>query len=512
MAHIIGLDIGTTNTKSIIYDSDSGQIVKIITRPTPTLHPKNGWCEHDPEQIWQTILECISSCAKEYSITSIGVSSMAEAGLPIDAEGDPLYPIIAWYDQRCMEEVAWWESKFTNEALHAITGQRVNPSFGANKILWLKKTFPDVMKKMWKWLSLPDYVLWRLTGELATDYSIASRTLLFDQKTLNWSSEMLEHAQLEKEQLPSTYWGGTFVGYIKPDVAIATGLKEKTKCVLGGQDHLCATVAAGTYKPGQVSDSSGTSEAVICITEKFFTGKTMADKAYASYAHVLPGCYVIKAGMKSSGSAIDWLVKKIFQGEMSLSEDMLNKLLSQAERDCGVRIGPFWLPHWLGAGSPESDRFSRAALIGIRLEHEPKDLLRGMLESLAFWLKQNVDQLEQIINSQITDIRLLGGTSSIHLLSVLKANTLGKSIGIPEINETAALGAALLAGIGAGEFHDIEDALRSLDYTMHTIHPEEQLTASYDYLFREVYSKIYMSIRDINQVITKATLDKGLLY
>ena len=507
MAYIIGLDIGTTNTKAIVYDNDSGQICKTITKPTPTLHPKNGWSEHDPEQIWQTILECISSCAKEYTIASIGISSMAEAGLPLDTEGKPLYPIIAWYDQRCMEEVAWWESLFTNEELHAITGQRVNPSFGANKILWLKKNYPDVMKKMWKWLSLPDYVLWRLTGELATDYSIASRTLLFDQKTRDWSSKMLEYAQLDKEQLPGTYCGGTFVGYVRSDVAKAVGLKEKTQCVLGGQDHLCATVAAGTYEPGQISDSSGSSEAVICVTEKFFTGKKLADQAYASYAHVLPERYVIKAGMKSSGSAIAWLVEKIFQ-----NEEKLNELLSKAEQDCGVRVGPFWLPHWLGAGSPESDRFSRAALIGIRLEHEPKDLLRGMLESLAFWLKQNIDQLEQITNNPTTDIRLLGGTSSIYLLSVLKANVLGRSIGIPEMNETAALGAALLAGIGAGEFHDIADALGSLDYKMQTVHPEEQLTARYDYLYREVYSKIYTSIRDINQVISKATLDEGLLF
>ena len=512
MAHIIGLDIGTTNTKAIVYDNDCGQICKVITEPTPTLHPKSGWSEHDPEQIWQTILECISACAREYSISSIGISSMAEAGLPLDAEGQPLYPIIAWYDQRCMEEVAWWETKFTNEELHAITGQRVNPSFSANKIIWLKKAFPDLMEKMWKWLSLPDYVLWRLTGELATDYSIASRTLLFDQKTRDWSSEMLAQAQITSEQLPRPFWGGTFIGYVKPDVAMATGLGEKTKCVLGGQDHLCATVAAGTYKPGQVSDSSGSSEAVICVTDRFFTGKSMADQAYACYTHVLPGCYVIKAGMKSSGSAIAWLVEKIFNNDVSMNEHMLDDLLSQAEQDCGVRIGPFWLPHWLGAGSPESDRFSRAALIGIRLEHEPKDLLRGMLESLAFWLKQNIVQLEKITNKSITDIRLLGGTSSIHLLSALKANVLGRSIGIPEINETAALGAALLAGIGAGEFNNIKDALDSLDYKLQTVHPEKKLTASYDYLYREVYSKLYVSTRDINKTITKATLDKGLLF
>ena len=511
MAFLLGLDIGTTNTKAVVYNTALGKIVEIITQPTPIKYPKLGWREHDPEELWNTVKKCISHCAKNYAISGLSISSMAEAGLPLGSNGEPLYPIIAWHDQRCMQEVGWLENQIDMSEMHKITGQRINPSFSANKILWLKNNNPDIFNGIWKWLSVPDYVFYKLTGEIVTDYSIASRTLLFDQQSLSWSEKILDNITLNKKNLPETLSGGSFIGVVKGKVASSIGLKPDTKCVLGGHDHLCATIAAGNVNVGDVCDSSGSSEAVLTVVNQFHTSSYMAQHGYACYAHVIGGYYVIKAGMKSSGSAIDWLIRNILF-ETKYDDEFVNQKLHLAEKSIGQRIGPLWLPHWLGGGSPDSDRFSRAALIGIRLEHQPEDILRGMFESLAFWLKQNICELEKMTGINMSAPVLLGGTTKYELLSRIKANVLGVPVHVPKLEETAALGAALIAGIGSGEFNDIDEAIASVKCEFVNYEPETELNNFYDNIYESIYCDLYRSLEYINQKISMFTIENKLNY
>ncbi len=165
MTLLLGLDIGTTSIKAELYDAELGQVVSMASRPTPVEHPAPGWSEHNPEMLWQTVVSCLREVATERPIAGLGVSSFAEAGLPLDTAGLALYPIIAWYDRRPEPQAAWWEAQLPASTLHAITGQRVSPSFGVNKWLWIRDNEPDIAARMAKWLSVPDYVLWRLTGE-----------------------------------------------------------------------------------------------------------------------------------------------------------------------------------------------------------------------------------------------------------------------------------------------------------------------------------------------------------
>src|SRR5574338_1556715 len=184
MSLLLGLDIGTTTLKAVLYDSQQGRIVNSAARLTPVQHPKHGWSEHDPELLWQATRDCIREAAGGPPVKGLAICSMAETGVLLDVNNQPLSPMIDWYDRRSEAQAAAIESQISMAELYAITGQRVSPSFAATKILWTKAEYPDLYARARKWLPVPAYLLYRLSGEMAVDYTIAARTLLFDQRRL----------------------------------------------------------------------------------------------------------------------------------------------------------------------------------------------------------------------------------------------------------------------------------------------------------------------------------------
>jgi xylulokinase len=501
MTYLIGLDIGTTTIKAVRYNAEVGRVVSEAARPTPTSHPLAGWSEHDPELLWQAAAACLAEVIAGLPVAGLAISSFAEAGLPLDAAGRPLYPIIAWYDRRSAPQAAWWESHLTVAELHAITGQRVSPSFGVNKWLWLRQHEPDLAARMSKWLSTPDYLLWRLTGEQATDYTLASRTLLLDQHSLDWSARMLALAELERGQLPCLLPGGTLVGRVTPAVSGQTGLPAGTPCVLGGHDHLCAALAAGAYQPGAVIDSSGTAQAVLMVLPAFATGAALAEHGFACYAHVIPGYYVLKGGLKAAGGAIDWLAQQLSGLDTPLTEEVYTALATAAASGAGRRAGPLWLPHLIGSGTPLGDAHSRAALVGLQIEHERGDIFRGLLESLAFWLRHNLEVMQTLTGQGVGEIMLLGGANRLRLLAQLKADVLNLPVLLPSEGNASAIGAALLAGLGTGVFASPAAAVASRRDEL-TIHqPDPQRALWYEQLYRQVYLPLYDALRTIHHTL-----------
>lgn len=510
MACLLGLDIGTTNIKALIYDPEKGRVVDISSRPTPTDHPKPGWSQHDPEVLWQTIATCLREVATGRRIAGLGVSSLAEAGVPLDGKMNPLYPIIAWYDRRSEPQVTWLETQTSIDGLHAITGQRVSTSFGVTKWLWIRANVPEAATQMEKWLSVPDYILWRLTGEQATDYTIGSRTLLLDQRELNWSEEMLALADLEASNLPKVYPGGTVVGAITSGASEETGLPVGTPCVLGGHDHLCGSLAAGAYRPGAVVDSTGTAQAVLMVTPNFHTGFSLEKQVYACYAFVLPGYYVIKGGMKAAGGGIEWLVRQL--AGMNGAQDILpyDELEVAAVKSMNRGIGPIWLPHLNGSGSPEGDRYSRAAMLGVTIDHDRADIFRGFLESMAFYLRHNLAIIKSISGQSVQQVFLVGGATRLELLAQLKADILNLTMTIPQIPEAAATGAALLAGLGTGCFNSPEEAVRSLNYEQRVVEPNPERVDWYDQIYERVFCGLYSMLCDLNHTIAELSSSKNI--
>lgn len=501
MGILLGLDLGTSHIRAVAYDPPSGQVCALAERPTPTEHPWPGASQHDPEQLWQAVtasLRQVVAALPGRRPLALAIASFAEAGLPLDRAGRPLYPIIAWYDRRCEPQVAVWEERFTAEQLHAITGQRVSPSFGVNKWLWIRANHPTVAAQTAFWLSAPDYILYRLTGERATDYSLASRTLLFDQRRQSWAEELLAVAGLRGEQLPRTQPGGTPVGALSARAAQETSLPAGMTCVLGGHDHLVAGVAAGAFRPGVVVDSSGTAQALEIILPEFITGPRLAAGGFACYAHVLAGQYVLKGGLKAAGGAVEWWARQLSGRAGQAGPLPYGELMAAAQAGIGRRAGPLWLPHLIGSGTPEGDRHSRGALVGVSIDHDRGDLFRAMLEGLACWLRHNLSDMAELSGQAVEQIVVLGGTIRLTLLTQLKADLLNRPLVVPELAQAAGTGAALLAGLGAGVFANPAEAVASLRCARQTVVPDATRAAWYERLYRDAYRPLYVALREVH--------------
>lgn len=496
MAYLAGLDLGTSSIKAVIYDSDQGKVVAAASRPTPVNHPREGWSEHDPEQLWQVVCACIREVTNGRAVQAIAISSMAEAGLPVDRQGKPLYPILAWYDRRSTSQAEWIEARLGRELIYRISGQRVTASFGLTKWLWILQQDDSIVKKTAAWLPLPTYILERLCGERVVDFSIASRALLLDQATRDWSPDLMDVGGFHRENLPRLLPGGSAVGRLSRKAAEETGLPAGALCVLGGHDHLCASFAAGGQVAGAVVDSTGTAEAVVMLLLAFRSDSSIGERGFACYAHVLPDLYVLKGGLKAAGSSIAWLVRLLSPDP--LAPDYAG-LEAQAATTCAKKSGPLWLPHFLESGSPEADPFSRAALVGAQLEHTRGDLFRGLLESLACWLRANLEEMQLLSGTPVNTVALIGGATRITLLNQLKADLLNRPVAIPELPEAAAIGAALLAGVGCGLFNSPQEATRSLRYGQTWIHPHADHVQWYDRLYHRSYRPLYRSLREINR-------------
>jgi xylulokinase len=496
MPLLVGLDLGTTSLKAVVYDSDSGQILSRASRPTPVHHPQAYWSEHDPEALWQAVCACLREvCSTLPPVQGIGIASMAEAGVPVGENGHPLDSAIAWYDRRSEPQTAWVEQNIPAGPLFAISGQRVSPSFGLTKLIWLRENRPQIFHAMRTWLPLPAYVHYRLTGETCVDYTIASRSLLFDQDSRAWSPRLCSLAEISTTQLPALLPGSSPSGRVSRQAALESGLPPGAICTPGSHDHLCAALTAGAYRPGSIVDSTGTAQAVVQILPNFLSDPRLAEHGFACYAHVLPGQYVLKAGLKSAGGAVDWLAR-ILSG-LNHEPDFAG-LQEAARAGIGKRSGPLWLPHLLESGTPESDRASRAALVGLQIGHDSSDLFRAMLESLAFWLRLNLEVMASFAGASTDPIGLIGGLTRLHLLSELKAHALNQPVLVPELPEAAAVGAALLSGLACGIFSTAEEAASSIRYPVESLHPDPTLTVWYDRLYRDVYQGLYPALAEIS--------------
>lgn len=268
---LIGLDIGTTNTKAVAFDPTSGRVITVVSIPTRSLSPAPGWTEIDPEELWQGVTTCLRQVVTqvEAPVLGIGVSSMAEAGVPLDTEGKPLYRIIHWHDPRTEPQLRRTLAHFGPPHLFRVTGQAPRHVYSLYKLLWLREHEPDAFAALHRWLCISDYVAWRLTGVAATDFSLASRTMLLDQRKRQWSAEMLDYAEIRPEQLPELAQAGTEIGRVTAGAADQTHVAAGTPVVIGGHDHLCGSLAAGAVSPGQVVDSIGTAEGLVIPTPSF---------------------------------------------------------------------------------------------------------------------------------------------------------------------------------------------------------------------------------------------------
>jgi xylulokinase len=492
--YLVGIDVGTTNTKTVIFDVETGRICAVGSSRTITRHPVPEWSEFDAQDVWGTVLQSIQAavqhCDRPERIAAISVASMGESAFPVDADGNVLHAAIAWYDQRTVAEAQWWENIAGRERIFTITGHIPRPTYGVNKLLWLRNHLPQVFERIHRWLSIEDFVLWKLSGSFATDYSIASRTMLFDQRTLTWSESLIEQAGLPAAWFPPAFPSGTAIGTVSKEVAEQTGLSQQAIVSTGGHDHLCGALAAGVTHPGHLLESIGTASVILAVSDAFHPSPELLATGCNSYAYVVQNTYVTLGTLNFAGGALEWIVTLLYgqgkQGTVS-PEIYVQALREAAEIPPGSR-GAIILPSFLGSGTPYGQSSARGAILGLTPSHNRPELVHALMEGLAFWLRDNTAMLCNLgIAPPHPEITVIGGTTQATLLIQIKAEITGCSIKVPQITEAAATGAALLAGIGAHIFSSGEEAASSVQHTVQIYEPDAQAVEIYNTIYEQTY-------------------------
>ena len=291
------------------------------------------------------------------------------------------------------------------------------------------------------------------------------RDRVFDQEKKDWSDILMDYAEVSREQLPNTAPSGTIIGKITKKASNETGLPEGLPCAVGGHDHLCGAFACGGIESSMAVDSSGSSQALLFFRDQFNPEDKLMKMGYVQYVHVVSDQYVIKGGLKTAGKALEWL-----RAQMNISSfdfKSLSTINNPMER-------PIWLPFFQGSGTPNREPFDRASLIGLTLNHSKSDIAVALMEGLAYWVRDNTDSIGKNTGKNIEKIIAIGGANQTSLIREIKSSVLNIPVISPEIQEPSAVGAALLAAVGNGEFNSYLEAQKSLHFPVKVTEPNLQ--------------------------------------
>lgn len=466
MKYILGIDIGTTNIKAAAFD-EGGRMTAYHAVPTPILHPSANMHEFEPEAIWRCVCDCIASVAKAVggsNVITLGISSMAETGIPVDHLNMPLYNFIAWYDMRSQPQCDRLCEQLGARQIYDITGQMPSGKYGIAKLMWLKQHAPSAYRRMRRWLSMEDYIIYRLTGCIATDYSVAARTMAFDIHAFRWSSTILDAAGIDERIFSPALPGGAFVGKMTRKACEACGLGGGVSVSIGGHDHACAAIAVNILESGIVLDSMGTGEVTMVAVEKPVNTQACFQSFYSIYPHCGKKIYRMLTSNQACGVAIEWFLKVFCQDLIERAkhtgESKYDLLFSAMRMGKQRHEGLFFLP--LIRGTVEQpDMYG--SFCGIADVHDRGDFVAAMVDGLLFEVKRQVEGYAQLFAKPFDKIRVVGGISKSAPMMQRKADVHDCAVQVPEVTEAACMGAAILGALGGSvfSFSDLADLYRS---------------------------------------------------
>ena len=448
---LVGIDVGTSGTKGIAIDPD-GSVLAVAEEHYPLATPRAGWSEQDPDDWWQAscaVLSRLRSAAGEPR--AIGLSGQMHGLVCLDKRDDVIRPAILWNDQRAAAECDEIERDLGFERLISLTGNRAVAGFTAPKLLWMRHNEPEAFGRIAR-VALPkDYVRLRLCGEFSTDVSDASGTLLFDVRHRQWSSEMLAALDLDPAWFPPALESGVLSGVSADELPVAAGAGDQAAGALG----------VGVDRPGPGSVVLGSSGVVFAALDEFATD---AQGRLHAFCHAVPDRWHAMGVMLSAAAALAW-----FRGACGGGEGYDALLAGAARWPAGVE-GLTFLPYLSGERTPHADPNARAAFVGLELRHDTGALARAVLEGVAFGLRDSLDLLSEL-GSDLEVARVSGGGARSELWLQIVASVLELPLERVAVDEGAAFGAAILAGVAAGLWDDVPAATAATVRVRDTVEP-----------------------------------------
>ena len=487
----LGMDVGTGGTRAVVVDETGKLIAGASSEHAPfkTAHP--GWAEQDPEDWWRAAQESIRgalAAAPEprQPIAAIGLTGQMHGAVMLDENGAVLRPALIWCDTRTQSECDWLTEKIGYERLIELTCNPALPNFTVTKILWVKEHQPEIFAKIRHILCPKDYVRYRLTGEFAIDVQEASGTLLFDVTHRRWSMEVAEAAGIPESWLPKVYESPEVCARISEVASGLTGLSAGTPVVAGAGDQGAGAVGMGILQPGSVSATIGTSGVVFAAT----AAPTKDPKGRLhTFCHAVPGLWHVMGVTQSAGLSFRWLKETFFAGQN------YDELTAAAANIPAGSEGLEWAPYLLGERTPHLDPQVRAALAGISTIHTGAHFVRAVLEGVAYSLNDTFTLFDEL-GIPVSGIRLGGGGAKGPLWRKIQAGIYGHAVEVLTAEEGGAFGCALMAGVGAGHWANLDEACAQAIEVASRIEPDEADLAAYKTGY-EKWRKLYPALKTL---------------
>jgi xylulokinase len=487
----LGMDVGTGGTRAVVVDG-AGKLVGTASSnhaPFRAEHP--GWAEQDPEDWWRAAQEAIrgaiaSTPEPKEPIAAIALTGQMHGAVMLDEKGAVLRPSLIWCDTRTQPECDWLTEKIGYERLIELTCNPALPNFTLTKILWVKKHQPEIFAKIRHIMCPKDYVRYRLTGEFAIDVQEASGTLLLDVTHRRWSREVAEAAGIDESWLPRVYESPEICARISEQAAGLTGLKAGTPVAAGAGDQGAGAVGMGILQPGSVSATIGTSGVVFAATAQ--PTKDPKGRLH-TFCHAVPGLWHVMGVTQSAGLSLSWLKETFFAGQ---SYDTLN---AEAAKIAAGSDGLLWGPYLLGERTPHLDPEVRAGFACIGVGSTAGHFVRAVLEGVAYSL-QDTFTLFAELGIPVSGIRLGGGGARGALWRRIQAGIYGHTVEVLTAEEGGAFGCALMAGVGAGHWENLDQACGQAIEVAQRIDPDPADLAAYKTGYA-AWRKLYPALKSL---------------
>ena len=496
MQYLIGIDVGTSGTKTVLFDM-AGNPLAAKTVEYPMAQPHNGWSEQSPDDWWNAAVDGLRAVLDNHApddVIGIGLSGQMHGLVMLDKNGAVLRPSIIWCDQRTGAECEQINRLLGKKRVIEITANPPMTGFTAAKILWVQNNEPGIYDKCAHILLPKDYIRYRLTGEFATEVSDASGMQLMDVSKRDWSSEVLNKLQIDRSLLGAMHESPDITGKVHKAAAIATGLAEGTPVAGGAGDNPAAAIGTGVVREGSAFTTIGSSAVIYAISDEIRID--MQGRVHSLCASV-PGKWTVMSCTQAAGLSLKWLRDTCFISETveagkngadiySIMTGMASKVPVGAER-------LLFLPYLMGERSPHPDPNCRGVFFGLSAMHGREHMVRSVLEGVAFSQLECVEVFREM-GVPVNDMTLTGGGGRSPLWQQMLADLYGCPVSTLASDEGAALGAALLAGVGVGVFSDVQQSADAIVGKKPAMEHNEDSRRLY-MPFYEMYKNLYLSLK-----------------
>lgn len=499
MEYLVGIDIGTSGTKTVIFDRYGNTVIS-STSEYELLHPEIGWAEQRPDDWWQAACSTIKACIEKSSISpedikGIGLSGQMHGMVLLDKDNKVIRPALLWCDLRTSRECEEITNMLGRDRIFDITGNPILPAFTAPKIKWIKNHEKDNFDKISKVLLPKDYIKFKLTGEYCSEFSDASGTSLLDIRNRKWSEEMLEAHGLNISRLPRLKESYEIMGYVTKEASKLTGLLEGTPVAGGAGDQAAGAIGNGIVKPGMVSATVGTSGVVFAYTDKVTIDRL---GRVQTFCHAIPHTWHVMGVTNGAGLSFRWLRDNLCELEKLSAQkvdkdpyEFMTMEASKAEAGC---MGLLYLPYIMGERTPHLNTKAKGVLFGLSAVHGKSHVIRAFMEGVSYSLKDCLSIINEMGISS-NNIRLSGGGARSQLWKQILCDVFASKVATVNSTEGPALGAAILAAVGAGLYQSIEEACDTCIKEVSAKTPDEKNVEIYKD-FYEVYKNLYSCVKD----------------